>query len=146
MDNISSVASNTLATTTASQTLGKEDFLNLLMTQLRNQDPLNVQDDREFIAQLAQFSTLEQTTNLGVSMENLANFQQMSQAANLIDREVEALIPPANDSEEARVVKGLVTETRLSGNSVKLMVDGIEVDFENVTHIRTAGATQEGAN
>ena len=79
-------------------------------------------------------------------MENLANFQQMSQAANLIDREVEALIPPANDSEEARVVKGLVTETRLNGNSVKLKVDGIEVDFKNVTHIRTAGATQEGAN
>lgn len=142
---VNSVGSNALASTTASQTLGKEDFLNLLMTQLRNQDPLNVQEDREFIAQLAQFSTLEQTTNLGVAMENLAGFQQMSQAANLIDREVEALIPPTNDSEEARVIKGLVTETRLSGNTVKLVVDGTEVDFENVTHIRTVGATPEGA-
>lgn len=146
MDSISSVGSNTIAATTASQTLGKEDFLNLLITQLRNQDPLNVKDDREFIAQLAQFSTLEQTTNLGISMENLAGFQQMSQAANLIDREVEALVPPTNDSEEARVVKGLVTETRMDGSSVKLMVGGTEVDFEDITHIRTMGAAQQGAN
>lgn len=76
MDSINSVGSNTIAATTASQTLGKEDFLNLLMTQLRHQDPLNVQDDREFIAQLAQFSTLEQTTNLGVSMKTWRAFNK----------------------------------------------------------------------
>lgn len=146
MDSISSVSSNAIATTTASQTLGKEDFLNLLMTQLRHQDPLNVKDDREFIAQLAQFSTLEQTTNLGISMENLAGFQQMSQAANLIDREVEALVPATEEGGEAQVVKGLVTETRMSGSSVKLMVEGTEIDFKDITHIRTAGATPEGAH
>lgn len=66
----------------------------------------------------------------------------MSQAANLIDREVEALVPSDDDSEAPQVIKGLVTETRMSGSSVKLMVDGTEVDFKNITHIRTVGASQ----
>lgn len=145
MDSINGVGASTLTQATASQTLGKEDFLNLLMTQLRHQDPLNVQEDREFIAQLAQFSTLEQTTNLGVAMENLAGFQQMTQAANLIDREVEALIPGETEADVPRTVRGVVTETRLNGDDVQLVVDGNLVDFKHVTHIRTVGAT-EGAN
>lgn len=52
--------------------LGKDDFLKILIMQLANQDPLNPMEDREFIAQLAQFSTLEQMTNMSVSMERLA--------------------------------------------------------------------------
>ncbi len=140
MDSISSATSATaLAQAVPSQELGKQDFLNLLMTQLRNQDPMNVQEDREFIAQLAQFSTLEQTTNLGLAMENLAGFQQMTQAASLIDKEVEALIPAANDGDPPQVVKGLVSETRLNGGDVQLIVDGQEIDFAHVTHVRNGG-------
>lgn len=145
MDSINGVGGASLTSATASQTLGKQDFLNLLMTQLRHQDPLNVQEDREFIAQLAQFSTLEQTTNLGVAMENLAGFQQMTQAANLIDREVEAIIPGSSAEEEPTTVRGVVTETRLNGDDVQLVVDGTLVNFKHVTHIRTTGAESKGA-
>ena len=118
-----------------SQSLGKQDFLNLLMVQLRNQDPLNVQEDREFIAQMAQFSTLEQTTNLSLAMENLAGFQQLTQGAALIGKEVEALVPD-DGSGNSTVVKGQVTETRLVEGKLKLLVDGQEVDHAHVTHIR----------
>lgn len=51
--------------------LGKEAFLQLLVTQLKNQDPLDPQDNSSYIAELAQFSSLEQMTNVVTSLENL---------------------------------------------------------------------------
>lgn len=61
--------------------LGKEDFLLLLVTQMQYQDPLNPQDDTDFVAQLAQFSALEQ-------MQNLNSTAMNSQAFSLVGKEV----------------------------------------------------------
>lgn len=73
--------------------LGKDAFLQLLVTQLQNQDPLNPLDDKEFIAQLAQFSSLEQMTNISSGIiklsENSAQ-QDMLNAVNYIGKEVTA--------------------------------------------------------
>ncbi len=72
---LSGVIQNAMASTGAtegtSQTLGKEDFLRLLTTQLRNQDPLNPLSNTEFVAQTAQFSSLEQLQNMNKTMEQL---------------------------------------------------------------------------
>ncbi|NOT10181.1 MAG: flagellar biosynthesis protein FlgD [Gemmatimonadales bacterium] len=75
--------------------LGKEDFLKLLITQLKNQDPLNPVQGAEFSAQLAQFSALEQMTEINSGITNLAksfggNAQasQVAFAAGLVGREV----------------------------------------------------------
>jgi flagellar basal-body rod modification protein FlgD len=73
--------------------LGKEDFLNLLITQLQNQDPLNPTDSTEFTAQLAQFSSLEQLSNVNGNLEQLQNFQAStnnSQAVSLLGKEITA--------------------------------------------------------
>ena len=60
--------------------LGKDQFLQLLVAQMNNQDPLSPQENGEFIAQLAQFSTVEGIDNLNGSMESLLSGYQSSQA------------------------------------------------------------------
>lgn len=73
--------------------LGKDAFLKLLVTQLQNQDPLNPLDDKEFIAQLAQFSSLEQMTNISDGIKSLTEKtaqQDMLSAVNYIGKEVTA--------------------------------------------------------
>jgi flagellar basal-body rod modification protein FlgD len=71
---VSTISEITNTNTTATKTktsndeLGKDAFLNLLVTQLRNQNPLDPMDDKEFISQMAQFSSLEQMQNINASM------------------------------------------------------------------------------
>jgi flagellar basal-body rod modification protein FlgD len=73
--------------------LGKDDFLNMLIAQLQHQDPLNPADSTEFTAQLAQFSSLEQLSNIHDSLENMEQFQASlthSQAVSYIGKQVTA--------------------------------------------------------
>jgi flagellar basal-body rod modification protein FlgD len=79
------------------QTLGKDDFLQLLVTKLRYQDPLQPMEDEDFVAQLAQFSTLEQMSNIaeGIELSNQWDFLQMQamnnvMAAGFIGRDIRA--------------------------------------------------------
>jgi flagellar basal-body rod modification protein FlgD len=58
------------------ETMGKEDFLNLLVTQLRYQDPMSPEDPKDFVAQLAQFSSLEQQINANKYLEKLGELLQ----------------------------------------------------------------------
>jgi flagellar basal-body rod modification protein FlgD len=58
--------------------LGKDAFLKLLIAELSNQDPLDPMSDREFIAQMAQFSTLEQMTNMTKALEGLSSMEPYS--------------------------------------------------------------------
>ena len=83
----------TQAAVVPSKELDKDAFLNLLITQLQNQDPLNPTDSTEFTAQLAQFSSLEQLGNVNENLKQLQNFQASinnSQAVSLIGKEITA--------------------------------------------------------
>lgn len=93
---------------TGKNILGKDDFLKILITQLQNQDPLNPMQDKDFIAQMAQFSTLEQMTNMENSLENFLKSQEqnyMLQASMLIGKTVTFL--DANNEEKTAVVKSV---------------------------------------
>jgi flagellar basal-body rod modification protein FlgD len=92
---ISGVAATTPATSNDDQAkpgeLGRDDFLNLLVTQLQYQDPLNPMDSTDFTAQLAQFSSLEQLSNMRGQLEELARSQSAfatSQAVGYIGHTV----------------------------------------------------------
>lgn len=101
MANVNSILTQTrtefnqaVSNNTTGTELGKEQFLQLLVTQLQHQDPLNPMEDQEFIAQMAQFSSLEQLMNLNTSMQGLTdatNNQQMFSATNYIGKYVTAV-------------------------------------------------------
>lgn len=93
--NTSAAVSSSTTSATAGGTLGKDEFLQLLVMQMQYQDPLEPQDNGEYIAQLAQFSSLEQMTNLNDSMEKISDVidtigtnATVSQAASLIGKDI----------------------------------------------------------
>jgi len=74
--------------------LGKDDFLNLLVAQLQNQDPLNPMDSTAFTSQLAEFSSLEQLANVNENLEYLTMYQSSinnAQAVSFIGKNIDAL-------------------------------------------------------
>lgn len=107
--------------------LGKDDFLKLLITQLGNQDPLNPMNDTEFISQMAQFSALEQMTNLNSSMTT-------TQAASMIGKQ----ITWAEDGEE---VSGKVTAIRILDGKPNLQIGDKSVELSKVMSVTTADAS-----
>ena len=82
---------NTALSKQKGSNLDKDSFMLLLVTQFKYQDPLNPMEDKEFIAQMAQFSSLEQLMNLNTSMQGLTdatNTQQMVNATSYIGKQV----------------------------------------------------------
>ncbi|MBU8786426.1 MULTISPECIES: flagellar hook assembly protein FlgD [Bacillus] len=114
--------------------LGKDDFLKLLVTQLQHQDPLNPMEDREFIAQMATFSSLEQMTNLNSTMSTFVGLQDpMSMYVSWIGKEVTY----EGDNHEEKTA--LVKSVKSSDGQYKLVLDnGNEVSPWNVTAVGEA--------
>ena len=79
-----------------SNELGKDDFLKLLITQLSNQDPTSPMENTEFISQMAQFSSLEQMTNMSTSFSKMASFINSSEAASTLGKTVELNVGDAS--------------------------------------------------
>jgi len=109
-------AGSTTSTTPASaqEALGKEDFLRLLVAQLSAQDPLNPMEATEFTAQLAQFSSLEQMTNINSTLEELVAAQQAMGNASLISLIGKQVDIPGNSFEHTQ---GTTTNLSYSLNS-----------------------------
>lgn len=111
-------------------TLGKDDFLKILVTQMRHQDPLQPLQDKEFIGQMTQFSTLEQIVNLNQSFINFANSQGgLSAYSSSLGKEITWLDGTTSQT-------GTVTGVATKDGKVHYMVDGKEVPVEQVNSIR----------
>jgi len=84
--------------------IGQEEFLNILLTQLTFQDPLKPLDNQEFIAQMAQFTNLEQTRQLSANTDVLLTVQSATQAIQLIGKTVTVVSPNSATGTEVGTV------------------------------------------
>lgn len=114
--------------------LGKDQFLKLLITQLRYQDPISPVDDKEFIAQMAQFSSLEQMQNLNTNMSEMMLAQQkltsLGQATQMIGKSVELF------THEGESIFGQVSGVQFKNGWPEIIVDGKLYDFGEIVAIR----------
>ena len=96
--------SSSQALSDATNDLGKDAFLKLLIAELSNQDPLNPMEDREFISQMATFSSLEQMQNMNKTLESMADANKFS-AVSYIGKAVSFV---QGEGEEAKQVAAIV--------------------------------------
>lgn len=122
--------------------LGKDQFLKLLITQLRHQDPINPIDDKEFIAQLAQFSSLEQMQNLNTNLGEMMFAQQkltaLGQATQMIGKEVELF------TKDGESLFGKVSGVQFRDGWPSIIVNGKLYDFGEVVAIREGKPDESG--
>ncbi len=112
----------------AQNTLGKDDFLKLLITQLSHQDPTQPLQDREFVAQMAQFSTLEQMTNMTGELSKVLGLLARSQAVNLLGKSVELAVGEGRTSGVVEAISG--------SEYPQLLVGGRYYDVSQVLSVR----------
>jgi flagellar basal-body rod modification protein FlgD len=111
--------------------MGKESFLRLLVTELRHQDPTQPMADREFIAQMAQFSSLEQMRNMNSEMGDILRSSRSAEAYGLLGREIEAF----NQETNVRT-NGVVSSVRVQNNEFTLVVGDREVSLGDVRRVQ----------
>ncbi|MDU8608842.1 flagellar hook assembly protein FlgD [Pseudomonas syringae group sp. 247E2] len=143
---VSSTFLNTLqnptpTATNSTGTLGKDAFLQLLVTQMKNQNPLDPQDNTQFVAQLAQFSSLESMQNLTSTVDTIATSYKSSQAlqaSSLVGRSV--IIDSSSTTVDATkgMTGSIVIPSATTATSIKVydsqsnLVDTVELGAQKV--------------
>ena len=116
----------------AAATLGKDDFLKLLVAQLQHQDPMNPTDNTEFMAQMTSYSTLEQVTNMAKSNAEMASTLTMGQSLALLGKTVTYV------GEDGTTRSGVVEKVVTEGGVAKLTVGGVAgIDPATVSEVST---------
>jgi len=130
-----------VSSSTASQS--RDEFLQLLVAQLRNQDPLQPVKQEDFLAQLAQFSTLEGIEKLNSSFEEQVKLQedalwmgQLSQASSLFGRDVTC------SGSDGLTHTGSVSSVQISDGGVSVLVDGESISIDRITRVSEAAPSE----
>ena len=111
----------------ASQELGRDDFLKILLTQLQNQDPTKPMEDKEFIAQMAQFSSLEQMTNISTGFREMNSLLSSNQALEVLGRTVEV-------QQGDQLVRGTVSSVT-SGATPQITVNEQQFEYSDLVRV-----------
>jgi len=118
------------ATRSLDQQLNKNAFLQLLITQLQNQDPLNPMQDREFVAELAQFSSLEQMQQSNQALRQLGDSMRFSAATGYIGRTV-----TAKSASDGTTIVGQVSAVTVLDGQPQLVVGSTLIAPDAVSRV-----------
>ncbi len=116
--------------TSSTSVMDQNAFLKLLITQLSNQDPMNPMEDRDFIAQLAQFSSLEQMQQLNSNFKAFGNSARATEAFNLVGKWIDYL-----DAESGNMMTGQVDGVGFKDGVAKLKIGNSYVNLSNIVNV-----------
>lgn len=122
-------------TQSAGNSMG-EEFMSLLLTQLRNQNPMEPMDNNQFVSQMTQMNSLMQLEKMNNYLELMELSSRFSSASSLVGKEVKYV------NKDGQELTGLVSSMRFEGNYVTLSVGGEDVPFENVLGVSMPTTTQ----
>ncbi len=122
---------------TASTQALQDQFLSLLVSQLKNQNPLEPMANDEFLAQTAQFQALSEMQKLNKSMTAFMSQSQLNNASSLIGKQVTAL------QSNGESLTGVVSSVHLNGSEVLLEIDGQFAPLSGVTTVEAASAVND---
>ncbi|WP_233201491.1 MULTISPECIES: flagellar hook assembly protein FlgD [unclassified Sporosarcina] len=133
---------------TGPDTMGKDAFMKILIAQMANQDPTNPMKDTEFVAQMAQFSSLEQTMNLAKAFEKFADSQNQSQLIqynSFVGKEIRwhevSDKKGENDQPIINEGTGIIQSIKyIDGSVIFTMADGKELSPGNISEVMGNGA------
>lgn len=117
-------------TAVASSIVSKDEFLKLFVAQLKNQSPMDPMKGHEFIAQLAQFSSLEQLTSLNASFADTMKFQQLTGGSEFIGKKATYV-----DTVVGGTAEGVIQGAMILGDSISVVIENKEIPIANVTGI-----------
>jgi flagellar basal-body rod modification protein FlgD len=129
-----SSTTGTTSSVSSSKTLGQADFLKLLVTQFQSQDPMKPMDDTAFIAQMAQFSSLQQTQTLTTQMTQMLANQDLSTANSYIGRDV------VIDNGDKTTSTGTVSGVEIVDGKPRVVVGDYSYPVSSVVSVKPVAA------
>ena len=130
VNSLSNDAVDTSFRSEALANLDKDAFLQLLVAQMKYQNPLSPVDSNEYLAQAAQYASVEQLENMASSQQQLYSMQLVSVATDLVGKEVTAVDPFTGGE-----LSGVVDVVRFGAEPI-LVIDGVEVGLSDVIDVR----------
>ncbi len=116
-------------TRSTTKILGQDDFLKLLVTEMTSQDPLSPKDDKDFFAEMAQFSSLEQSRSIDTEISQMRADQKLVQANGLLGRTVQI------QADEKTKIAGVVETVEIAAGTPKIIVGGQSYDLDQLLSI-----------
>lgn len=149
LTNTNSSTANKTSTVVDKTSLGKDDFLKLLLTELKYQDPTSPMDNKEFISQMSSFSSLEQMQNLNKGFTSLADSinntlvpnMMLQQSGNMIGKDATySIVTTDSDGKEQVETKtGAIQSVVMKSGTPYYVIDGKEVAISDVTKVEQGG-------
>lgn len=151
MENQTTWNTSNSGTQTTTETSDKDMFLNLMLQQMKNQDPTQPMENQEWLSQLAQYSSLEQMTQMNEGLQALADSLDalssgvaqnsgVSQTLSLIGKEVDIIADPEKPDE---IITGTVTEATFVNGEGQIKVNGKYYSIGYVQNVREPGTASD---